>query len=381
MKTAKRIGIVTIAYDKTYNYGNRFQMYALQEFLRSRGIYAETMRYCPDYGKVRPAKELKFWQRGKLQFWADVHRVLKRYVFCKKLNELHQSREAKFESFIQKHICLSEEVFAPDSDFSKLAAQFDCFITGSDQVWNPYWDGTNEYFFLPFVPKEKRIAYAPSIGTDHIPEDMREEFEHRVKGINYLSVREDVAKELLLREFNLNAKLVCDPVFLLSGQQWEAIAHMPKMNGKYFATYLLGRPDVYKQRKIKQLRKRTALPEVDVFRWDNPHAVFAGPEEFIGWIRNAEFLVTDSFHGLAFANLLQTPVVVIDRDTEMKTSMGSRMESLLRLAGLKNRGIDHILSDLKSINQTMPIENSVLADLIEASKEYLMDAIQGCETV
>ena len=381
METTKRIGITTIAYDNTYNYGTRLQMYALQEFLRSRGFYVETMRYLPCYEKKYTTNKRKVFQRPIPQLLADVYRVLKRSVCHVKLKKLNHSRKIKFENFIRTHICLSQKLYESDSDFTDLANAFDCFITGSDQVWNPYWDGTNAFFYLPFIPKEKRISYAPSIATDHIPEIIREEFESRVKGIGYLSIREDVGKNLLKKEFGLDAKLVCDPVFLLPKQHWEAMASDPKIEGKYFVTYLLGQPDIQNEKKIKQLQRNVDMKRVDVYRWDNPNSVFAGPEEFIGWIRNAEFLVTDSFHGLAFSILMQTPVILVDRDSWRVDSMESRLESLLRMAGLENRGIDYILNDLQSINITAVLEHSALAELIENSKKYLMEAIDGCEIV
>jgi len=283
-------------------------------------------------------------------------------------------REEKFNCFEKRYITYTEHTYYADSDFSELVQRYDCFITGSDQVWNPYYEGTNPFFYLGFVPKGRRIAYAPSIAHNVIPEAMKGRYKKWLGQIDYLSVREIAGRDLIMKEFGLAAKVVCDPVFLLSEDEWHSISVPPQTKKKYFAVYILGKKTVELKDLIRAYEKKYQLVAIDIYSKDEARSYFAGPEEFLGLIENAEFVFTDSFHGTAFSVIFQKPMVIVARDGNNKTS--SRVDSLLHILGIKNRKAEYILQNPKK----MPIDYSDAIERLTVfagdSKEYLLSALE-----
>lgn len=173
-------------------------------------------------------------------------------------------------------------MYDENSDLKELDETYDRFITGSDQVWNPYYEGAYPFYYLQFASKGKRVAYAPSISAAEIPEDQKENIGKWIQGVDALSVREKDAQMLLQKEFGLEAKLVCDPVFLLNKSDWQKIAVYPQMQKKYFAVYILGRKTAAQKRIIRKIERKYKLKAVDLFTADDAESVFAGPREFLG---------------------------------------------------------------------------------------------------
>ena len=378
MKKSKRIGICTIAIDNSYNYGNKLQTYALQQFLRQNDFFPETIRYQPDYlqeTQLSPKTNIlkKLTDRSILQFISDVHRITNRFVQKRTLESKRLNREEKFKIFENKYINYSEKIYYADSDFSELVQEKDCFITGSDQVWNPYYEGKNAFFYLGFAPEGKRIAYAPSIAHNEIPGSLNTKYSNWLSQIDYLSIRESVGQDLLKNEFGLDAKLVCDPVFLLTRKEWHDIAVCSRKEDRYFAVYILGKKTVEIKRMIRQYAKRYRLQVVDVYSKDETTSAFAGPEEFLGILENAEFVFTDSFHGTAFSLIFNKPMVLVDRDGNTKTS--SRVNTILRVLNIENRDAEWILHHPSKMMVDYTEADKKLASFVASSKAFLLGAL------
>lgn len=373
----KRIGIATITIfqdnENAFNFGNKLQAYALQEFLRQNGYQPETIKYTakkPNYTSQNSTKNKRRFNLA--QTFDDGLRIIKRNIFRKEIEKKRNERKSKFNAFVDKNIVFTDEMYDFNSDFSALNDKYDYFITGSDQVWNPYHEGSNEFYFLTFAPKDKRIAYAPSIAVEKIPEQIKEDYGLRVKDIDYLSVREDAGADLLKSEFGVNAKLVCDPVFLLNKEHWKKIAVKPNISEKYFLVYILGKKSIETKKAIKKLEKKFGLKAIDAYTRDDRTSYFAGPEDFLGLIQNAEFVFTDSFHGTAFSVIFSRPVVSVERKSANK--MNSRIDSLFRLLKVKNRSCDYLLDNMNQIHMTYDCTEQ-LDKLIEESKKYLLSAL------
>ncbi len=303
----------------------------------------------------------------------DAFRIIRRRIRKNELLEKNKERKKAFNQFIDKNVKYTDKIYESTDDFSELADMYDCFVVGSDQVWNPYCEGSNEFYYLTFAPEAKRIAYAPSIAVNDIPEELENNYNEWLKGFNKLSVREDAGRKLIKEKFNLDAEVVCDPVFLLDRQQWESIAQDVPVKGKYFATYFLGKKDILTKKYIKELEKKTGLKHIDIYTRDNPNSVFAGPEQFLGLIKNAEFLCTDSFHGTAFSIIFKTPMVIFDRKGAYK--MNSRIDSILKIAAIGNRDVALFREGDKDICDIHFDGDGALEKLIGKSKEYLIDEI------
>lgn len=373
----EKIAIVTITIveniENAYNYGNKLQMFALQEYLRTLGHSCDTIKYQfspPVYSLETSKKNRDF---SLVQIFDDGVRILNRKRNKKRLTQLGDERRKKFDLFVEKNISMTTETYTIKSNFKELGTCYDHYIVGSDQVWNPYCEGSNEFYYLTFAPKEKRIAYAPSIGVDNIPDQILAKYVEWIKGFDKLSIREDTGKKLLKDKIGVTAQMVCDPVFLLNRDQWEAIAIKTKVEESYFVCYFLGKKTVEIKRKIKYLEKITGLKCIDMYSKDYIKSAFAGPEEFVGLIAEAKFICTDSFHGTAFATIFDVPMIVFERVSEHQ--MNSRIESLLRIVGINNRSIDDIMDGKAKPDKISRFRESRMDSLIFESKRYLVDAL------
>lgn len=378
-----KIGITTITNYKedgfVHNYGNILQNYALQSFLKNNNFNAETIYYksfVPEYTKTMQKATKK--NNNIIQILDDIVRILNRKIKRKKLSELKEKRKDKFTKFISNYIVQSKNTYTHKSDFTKLNKKYDFFITGSDQVWNPYYEGSNPFYYLGFAEKNKRIAYAPSFGIDHIPEIIENEMKEWINNFDFISIREKVGQKILKQKFKRESQLVCDPVFLLDKKEWEKI--IPKksdIKNEYFSIYLLGKKTVETKRQIKKIEKITGLKGIDIYTADNPKSKFLGPIEFLECIKNSKFLITDSFHGTAFSIIFNTPFIIVDRNKNKKYKMNNRIDNLISLLNAKNRNIDYLLNNIEEITTNYNIESSKsFQDLIKDSKKYLLEKLK-----
>ena len=210
----------------------------------------------------------------------------------------------------------------------------DSFIIGSDQVWNPYYEA-KEYEFLTFVPKEKRLSFAASIGADSIPEDAKWYFKKNLSDMKYISVREERAAEIVKELTGRDADITLDPTLLLDKADWEIIAKKPTINieDKYICTYFLGEvPEA-----VKAFTKEKALPIYALNSQDSPELFTLDPAEFLYMIQNASYVLTDSFHAVAFSIKFHKEFYVFDRKEEGVSSMFSRIETITKRFCLENR--------------------------------------------
>ena len=383
----KKVGIITITVGEMlnrFNYGNKLQNYAMQVKLKDFGFDSETILYepiIPEYTKKMQAKTTKYKFEFN-QFINDVIRITKRKVFRKKIDFLNELRTQKFKEFNQKNIKFSKKDYKHGDDLSELLKKYDLFIAGSDQIWNPYYEGFNSFYFMDFAPDSRKITYAPSFGVSVIPSEIKNEYQKRLSSIKYLSIREDIGKELLKKEFGLDAQFVCDPVFLLGKEEWMKICSKRKIKERYIAVYLLGKMSFETKKQILKISKELNLKLIDIYTCDNPNSQFAGHNEFLSLIYNCEFLITDSFHGTAFSIIFDKPVVIVDRNASNKKSqykMNSRIDSILRLVDLNEKTkIENIYKKPREIFN-IKYNRIKLDELIIKSKNYLKMSLKKGE--
>lgn len=375
----KKIGIITITVGEIlnkFNYGNKLQNYAMQVQLKEFGYDSETIIYepiIPDYTKKMQTKATKYkFEFG--QFMDDLIRVIKRKFLIKRIEFLNELRTQKFKEFNKKYMKLSKKEYKHGDNLTGLLKKYDLFVAGSDQIWNPYYEGYNSFYFMDFAPENRRITYAPSFGVSVIPDEIKAAYKERLSSLKYLSIREDIGKELLKREFGLDAQFVCDPVFLLDKDEWIKICSKRNIKEKYIAVYLLGKKSLETKKQILKISKELNIKVIDIYTWDNPNSQFAGPNEFLSLIYNCEFLITDSFHGTAFSIIFDKPVIIVDRNASNKKSqykMNSRIDSILRLVNLDERiKIEEIYKNPRGIFD-IKYNRKELNKLINESKNYL----------
>lgn len=306
----KKIGIITLNGES--NYGNRLQAYALQRAVVELGAHPET---------IVPVSSLDT--------------VKKRTKYTIGRLPLPHARIAYWRMLAEK-----EKVFAPFSkeyirtrrvsdDLSIIADDYDVFITGSDQVWNPDRVKGSSVNLLGFAPAEKRASYAASFGVTEIPEDKRQLYADHLSKFRYLSVREERGVELVDQLVSKKAKLVVDPTMLVPKQEWSELCrgyeHLAEE--KYIVVYTL-RPlakDV--ETSIQQYAKDQGLSVYRIMGdlYDKGHHI-PDPAEFIARIKYAAAVLTDSFHASVFSIIMHTPFVAFRR---ADSKMESRLQTLV----------------------------------------------------
>lgn len=308
-----KVAIVTII---SYNYGNRLQNYALQETLQKLNIQVETIPI-----------DIKYDLKGriKLRIKVAVAPVLKKY----------------------SEVCW--DLFDQNINWSKYIAtdnhvdsQYDYFIAGSDQIWNPLFECNSEREFLTFTTNEKKIAYAASIGLDELPCKLTDEYKKYIGAFKMVSVREKSAADIIEKLGCTRPKVVLDPTMLLSEEEWKSVIGQSKLkiNKKYVVVYFLGirnaEFDLYTIKKAAEMETE----RIDIMNLPLDLKKKIGPAEFIALLYNSEAVFTDSFHGTVFSILFHKPFIVFERPYEEGYGkMSSRLDTLLETFGMNERRV------------------------------------------
>lgn len=320
-----------ITYHRAENYGSALQTYALNKYLRNNGCDAETIDYC------NTRQQEIYALNQKISGVMDVARSLQTKLYHKKL----ALRKSRFSNFLRTYVPMSIPV-NKEEEFESLNHCYDVFITGSDQVWNTNcYDFTSRYLLDFVTDKSRCFSYAASIGVDRLPSDGEQLLKKWLPQFNLLSVREKRSCQYLGELIHREIVNVLDPVFLLPKCEWEQIAISPRKNKKYILCYFIG--DTEGMRKFaKGLAAKTKLPLVMLLMnlremtYSCKKAYEAGPQEFLGYFMNAEYVVTNSFHAVAFSSIFQKRFWAFVNDNDPDKPIG-RILNIAHLLGLENR--------------------------------------------
>ena len=330
-KNILKILIVTI--NDNNNYGNRLQNYALQKYLfnKIKIKQIDTIWYDPQYmyKSKRNIFDWRIWIKYLIN-WKNEREYLKK-EFLK--DNIRMYNISKFTKKINTRL-----------DFKikdNLDKEYDYFITGSDQVWNPnFWSKRYDYAnirFLKFVPKEKRIAYAASIAIPEIPKAKENFFKNSLNEMKAISMREKDGANLVKKLIGRDVPVVVDPTILLFKEEWQEIELKPEWYSKkkYILTYFLGNSSSI----IEKLAKKNNWKIYNLMDKNNLDLYASRVEEFVYLIENAELVATDSFHACVFSILMNTPFLVVNRQQKGVADMTSRIDTLLELFGYQDRYI------------------------------------------
>lgn len=318
-----KIGIVT--YHRTNNYGACLQAVATRVVLEQMGHEVYYVDYWPNYHKEMYAlfpktKFFKLSLRGKLSFLLS----LIKYYSSKK------RRIENFEKFFQTHIY---PYCRPVDD------SFDVVVYGSDQIWrkqkalgsyNPFYFGKNN------IRTQRHISYAASMGILPDNDADRAKVKELVSHLDKISVREEGLRQLLLSLGHTDVTQSLDPTLLLSSEQWDRYLPTEPYNGKKYVLVYMLRAKAFDLNEIKKFADAKGL-ELIVFHGyaaseeTEKNLTTEGPYEFVRLIKNADYVFTASFHGLAFSIIYGKQFF-----TSFKTN-SERASSLLNLLGLTDR--------------------------------------------
>ncbi len=372
----KSIGIITI--HKINNYGSVLQAYALQCVCEGYGYKVEIIDY------KFPNKQQ---QNNKYSVGLDTQPQEPKWIkllFSKALLKQHKS----IADFVRIHQNLSPSMYNNPNDLLLNPPHYDVYITGSDQLWNPRYCNGDPAFMLHFAPYNAlKISFAASIGTNKIPEELVPLYKNLLSRYKHISVRENSGVKVINSIIDKNATTVLDPTLLLSKEEWNKIASPKRLiKRKYILCYFLNytfNAFPYVDELAEYLYQQTGYEIVRLAR--PPHKlsfshttykVGASPEEFLALVRDAEMVLTTSFHGTAFAVNYGKPLFTIVQD---RNASDSRQVSLMHNLGLDDQilSVKDSMPDKSRFSYDMKVEQERLEILRLQSMDYLKIALKN----
>lgn len=367
-----RIGILT--YHRAENYGALLQAYALRTFLQSLGHDVSFVDYWPDYhvNYFKPISWSRFKSagiKGKLDCLLDMTLWL-----CPKT-----IRKKKLKEFIVNELGVVGKPLYNEK--TKATDRYDVVIYGSDQIWRKQNLGgvgfDDWYFGADNVVADHKIVYAGSMGTVKSTPTDDIYVKQMMKNFCNISVREaDLQK--YLQSLQIPSTLVIDPVFLLSKEQWKNVAAPKSYKGeKYILFYnLLNKSDSVKF--AEKLSKEAGLPikeinkKLSLNHFGKRYISTASVSDFLRMILDAEYVVSNSFHGVAFSIIFQKQFFAVGMGEK-----ANRVKSLLNSIGVSERYVEDVRRafvgmaciDYNSVDETL---NGIIQD----SKHYLIQSIE-----
>lgn len=348
-----------LAYHYALNYGAVLQIASLQRKIKSMGHECVIINFCSD-------GVLQWDLYQKLTFSKKILSQIKwnTYLFM-----IRKKKRREFDAFL-KGLPMTEWI--DKESIEELNDEFDLFIVGSDQVWNCFTMDSEPAYFLNFVKdKKKKNAYAASFGYQVIPEEYVDFTNRYLVDFNHISVRETHGQKIIKELKGWDVPVVLDPVFLSKAEDWN-LNKSRLINYKYILVYQPQKSTTL-GKKARKLAKEGGYKVIYISRtWDgvigkktiNMSAV--APLDFLRLIRDAEFVVTNSFHGTAFSIIFHKQFWV-----EYNDGTSSRIESILDILNLKDR----LLREETSIKSNFYIKYSEIdkkiANLIEHSESYI----------
>lgn len=366
----KKVGIITFHFAD--NFGAVLQAYALQKAIKK--LKKDSIVDIIDF---RPKSLTQIYDHS-----INIKRAIKKYGILNTIGFLWnrvyyfipvEKRLGAFENFRKRHLIVSKTKYNSVEDLVAQPPEYGYYITGSDQVWNPIYIKYVGYsYFLNFLGDEtKKIAYAASIAQT-VDNKYIEEYKHYVNKFDYISIREQASLEFLKMLLDKNIGLTMDPTFLLERSEWDKVVKLPSIKEKYILVYgiELNNELVKLANKISE---KTDLQIVSYFNkkhFENiaGYIKYKAPDEFLGYLRNAELVLTNSFHGTVFSIIYNKPFYTVPH-----TVTGSRMVNLLELFGLQDR-ILYKANDLIGVNYN--INYNKVSKILGKEKKYSLEFLK-----
>ena len=367
----KKLNIGILTYHRAENYGALLQAYALRKHLQHLGHNVSFVDYWPKYHSeyfslfpLRIFKKKGF--KGKIK-------MLQKFVLWGIPKYIRKSR---LQRFMYERLGLSRHPLYSGDECK--TEQYDVVVYGSDQIWRKQNRGgvgfDAWYFGSENVQANKKVVYAGSMGVMSMDSEDESFVYQQMKNFDALSVREKDLQDFLLSK-GIESLLVCDPVFLLSKDEWQQMAFPQRLKKKYILFYNL----LNSQESVSfanNLSQRTGLPIIEINKvltcsrfLNRRYVSCASVEQFLGLIRDAQYVVSNSFHGVAFSLIFEKQFYAVG----MK-SRSSRVESLLASVELPKRYMPTDQS-MSVIAIDYQIVNEKISKFVKLSQEYLSESL------
>lgn len=344
MKTA------TITWVSYNNYGTQLQAYALQQFLRGYSYENEILDDSDVLQEQWKSRKNISHQKTCLKKERVIIRLLKkpfryiRHQMWKQRVRPYTESQKKIDNFKRENLVIDTDVNAHYLD--DLNNRYDLFICGSDQIWSPLDINLNGYYYLNFVSK-KRIAYAPSLGMNKIPEGKTALIQNWLKSFDAISVRELQNVDQLSKLSGKEVSFVSDPTLLLNREQWSDFCKEGmQIKKKYILCYFLEDKNWYFEYAMQIAKKYGLSLKLIPNRVEHTKRKICirkgvSPRDFVSLFKSAALVITDSYHGSIFSVIFRKDFYCLKRfDEHITENQNVRIASLFETLGLNDRVIE-----------------------------------------
>lgn len=363
----KKIRIVT--FQNAYNYGAVLQCYALQNTLENMGN---------NDVKVLNYRNINVENLYRIFYKPSGSLLPLRYMksFFKGILYLPQTmpRNKTFSKFIAENINLTEDM--TKEEIMKFDFNEDyTFVAGSDQIWNTnITHGSDDIYTLNFGKNMKRISYAASIGNKEVEEQHKEYFKKCLSNFDNISIREETGKNALKDITEKTVEVVLDPTLLLDAKAWTSAVKKEKTNDeKYIFVYMANQEcvDIANDLKNKTGYKIIYIDKKNLFGKGSINDVNADPFDFVNYIKNAEYVITTSFHATVFSIIFNKNFWVVP-----PKKVGSRITDILNKLELTERSVNDI-DELNKLGYDKKVNYKVANEKLEEERKKSIDWLKN----
>ena len=366
----KKVGVLT--FHRAENYGSVLQAYALQKYLTDKlGIESELIDYIPS---------------GQEEFYklfvpiTNIRNLIGNILKLSIANKYKKRKDA-FQGFLNSNLAISKDKYSAFNKNSLLLNQYSLIITGSDQIWNTECADFSWDYLLEDVHGLKKISYAASMGGGKISDYDR--YKKCLEEYTSISVREQYASDVINQMFSNEKKIEVslDPTLLLDKEDYNKIAAPRKIQGDYIFLYSVYHDDKLLH-TIRRMKKKWGMPIITLISRNNSYKVLLngiklaneeGPEDFLGYIRYAKFVLTNSFHGCVFSMIYGKEFYYLGDYRQ-----DPRLKQLFTKAEIEHVGVTYEELEEQAGNFGLRGECDLshkIADLRKSSERYLKGAL------
>lgn len=367
--------IALLTFHNAANYGAALQAFALQKALSDNGVENIYINYQNVHRKNAYSVTYHILSATKRLDLKGLVRYLAGSLFL-------IIRKGRFNVFYKKHLRCTKQIYRSSAEAKSLNDQYNKFIVGSDQVWNWKNNGGDHAYLLSFVENnKKKISYSSSFGVAEIPFDLKVVYQKYLSQFSHLAVREQYGVEIVKNLISRKPKLVLDPVFLLSKEQWMEIADSNRIDEPFIFSY------TNKPNQLEQFLSTTNFNLKGIFIYKLSRNLTINdflakkvrvkysmsPTKFLSYVRDAQLIVSASFHCVSLAIIFNKPFIAVLTGNKGKDE---RLINILHILDLTDR---IYTQDMSSYQVKQPIDydkvNSRIEKLKFSSIEYLNNAI------
>lgn len=358
----KKIGLITI--HNWFNYGSMLQSYALNRVLNEiDGYECELIDFTPasivgNERSWRLYSDVPEYQELRKKYKKEI--VERRNVF-QKFEELYK---------------MGDMVYQSDEEIEKNPPAYDIYITGSDQIWNVNFRIASRAYFLAFTDSQEKFAFSTSIGR--CKKEPLEEYRRFMEQYKKIYIREKAGAELLSEMFpEKEIGTLIDPTLMLEKSQWQELVDTQRIcEEEYIGCYATLEEDLNKMMPILKYLYEKYNKKIILFGMILPreeewveNLIVAGPLEFIRIIRDADLILTNSYHGTLFSLMFQTPFFTFNDEFE-----NPRKEGILRMVHQEKRMVHNLVECQKALDDV--IDFSMVRCILGQEREVALKKIK-----